>query len=149
MATDMLEKEEPPKYGYTEPRIMEKVCYIGILALKKEKTDLVKLVQAEIKLFEDAYKKKWFSEPPPEGVDVKFMSPKEDQVSKELLGLRDKIQKRAYRSEYGMEGILDLPEDWIAERVSIRDFDIFTLRTWNFFITPSPLDAEIPSKKAL
>jgi len=140
MATEMLDKETEPKYGYTEPRIMEKACYIGILALKKKKNDLLKLIIADIKLFEDAYKKKYFSNVP-EG--VKITSPKKDQLRHEVLRLRDKIIKSSYRDEFSMERILDLPEDWMIKRIDLKDFDSFTFLVWDFFVTPSPLDNEI------
>lgn len=136
IAREMLEKEAPPKYGYTEPRVMEKVCYIGILALKKKDEGLLKLAQDEIKVFETLYKAKYFPVPTPEGMQS---SPSNDQLRKEILGLRDKIVRKDYDAHLR---VLDLPEDWMVERVSIEDFDRFTLTTWGFFITPSPLDTE-------
>jgi hypothetical protein len=137
-AVEMLEKESPPKYGYTEPRIMVKVCYIGILALKLGQSQLLDQVKAEIKIFEAAYKAKWFPDPQPENKAP--FSPSEEQLRTEVLRLREKVQKHSYRSEYSVEGILDLPEDWIVDRIDLKDFDSFTRDVWGFYVLPSPLD---------
>jgi len=39
-AVEMLEKEEGTRFGFTEPRIMERACFVGILAQKLGKTEV-------------------------------------------------------------------------------------------------------------
>lgn len=144
-AIEMLDREKVPKYGYTEPRIMENVCFIGILALKKKENTLFDHIRILIEKFEAAYRKKWFPDPAPS--DAVQMSPKPDQLRIEVGRLRSKIQEHSCRGEYAMEGILDLPEDRMVQKIDLRDFDTFTLRIWNYFVTPSPLDDDIKDGK--
>jgi len=88
-ATEMLEKEAGTRFGFTEPRIMVLACYVGIYALKQKKTGIVNGLKGHIKVFEDAYRKKWFSDIPK---GVKLSSPTPDQLQDEVIELIDNIQ---------------------------------------------------------
>lgn len=88
-ATEMLEKEAGTRFGFTEPRVMVLACYIGIYALKQKKSVIVNGLKEHIRLFEDAYRKKWFSNIPK---GVKLSSPTPDQLRDEVIELIDDIQ---------------------------------------------------------
>jgi hypothetical protein len=58
MATKALEKATESN-GYGEPRLLEKACYLGILAMKSGWMDVVADLKAKIGTFEQAYVKKY------------------------------------------------------------------------------------------
>ncbi len=83
-ANKMLINKGGSAYGFTEPRIMERACFIGIFALKLGKKEIVNELKKYIKPFEEAYTKKWFSNIPK---GIKFSSPTKDQLMMEVHDL--------------------------------------------------------------
>ena len=53
-------------YGFDEPRIMLKLCYLGILALKQKRRGILTEVGASIYEFEEQFFKKHFANLPRE-----------------------------------------------------------------------------------
>jgi hypothetical protein len=58
MARKGLERTSDPN-GHGEPRILERACYLGILAMKSGWEDVVANLKAKIATFEQAYFKKY------------------------------------------------------------------------------------------
>lgn len=121
-AHKMLLHEEGGGYGFTEPRIMERACYIGILALKLNKKEIVDELKKYIKPFEEAYTKKWFSNIP-EG--VKLPSPTKDQLMMEVHGIIQEIRQR-----YGHLPMMDRASEILTQLVNEEDVNKFILEIW-------------------
>jgi len=86
MATDMLDREKTDGAMYIEPSIMKRACYIGILALKKQKTNLVNALKQSIEEFDTKYKAVYFSDVP-EGIDPYSISPPPDKLKRDIASL--------------------------------------------------------------
>ena len=122
-ANKMILYEEGEGYGFTEPRIMERACYIGILALKLGKTDIIDGLKEYIKSFEEAYRKKWYPEGPPEA--GKSISPSYDQLLLEVHGL---IERK--RSRYGLMPILNRADENLLPLITEEDINKFIMCIW-------------------
>jgi len=122
-AIKMLTLSEGDSYGFTEPRIMERACYIGVLALKLGKKEIVDELKGYIKAFEDAYRKKWYPEGPPE--KGKLISPSYDQLMMEVHGL---VEKK--RSRYGHVPIMDRADDDLLPLINEEDVNKFIMEVW-------------------
>ncbi len=122
-ALEMLEKEEGTSYGYTEPRIMERACYVGIIALKSNLQQVVDRVKVLIEEFETAYVAKWF----PDGREVS--SPKKNQLLVELFELID-----ASRQFDRLDRILDNSREVVLELVNTQDIKAFITRIWGITV---------------
>ncbi|NQT66189.1 MAG: hypothetical protein HQ569_01265 [Actinobacteria bacterium] len=121
-ANKMLVKEEGNVYGFTEPRIMERACFIGILALKLGKKEIINELKKYIKPFEEAYIKKWFSNLPK---GVKLSSPTKDQLMMEVHGLIQEIRNR-----YGNLPVMDSSNEIMTQLVNEEDVDKFIFEVW-------------------
>lgn len=135
LATDMFKKEKGPKYGYTEPRIMKRACYIGILALKLNKKDLIKKLKKILEDFQKLYEQKYFSNLP-KGVEP--TSPKRDIIQTEIMQLRNEIYK--HRRE---RGFLERADDLLIELIENIDIDKFTFEMWQCYAAGSPLEKKL------
>ncbi len=121
-ANKMLVKETGNAYGFTEPRIMERACFIGILALKQGKKEVINELKKYIKLFEKAYVKKWFSDIPK---GVKLSSPTKKQLMMEVHGLIGEMRRR-----YGRLPMLDRSSEIMMRLVNEEDVNAFILEVW-------------------
>lgn len=122
-AHKMLLHEEGDAYGYTEPRIMERACYIGILALKLNKKDIMEELRKYIKPFEEAYAKKWFPEEMPESQGIPSIT--KDQLKMEVHGIiRDMRHRR------GLLPILDRSSEVLVQLVNEEDVNKFIWEVW-------------------
>jgi len=121
-ANKMLVKEEGNAYGFTEPRIMERACFIGILALKVGKKEIIDELKKYIKPFEEAYIKKWFSNIPK---GIKLSSPTKDQLMMEVHGLIQEIRNR-----YEHLPIMDRSNEIMAQLVNEEDVNKFIFEVW-------------------
>lgn len=121
-ANKMLTKEEGNSYGFTEPRIMERACFIGILALKLGKKEIIDELKKYIKPFEEAYTKKWFSNIPK---GIKLSSPTKDQLMMEVHGLIREIRNR-----YGRLPMMDRASETMTQLVNEEDVNKFILEVW-------------------
>ena len=122
LATLMLEKEERPSYGFTEPRIMELACHIGIVALKKNKKELVTYLKSKIKEFEKKYKSLWF----PKGQSDKKSSLKKNQLRNEVIGLIDKWRNTTTRRL----ALLEREESFFLQMINEKDIKFFIKTIW-------------------
>lgn len=122
LATMMLEKEERPSYGFTEPRIMELACHIGIVGLKKGKKELVADLKNKIKEFEKKYVELWF---PKEKDDVRG-SIKKSQLQIEVVELIGKLKDTSTRRL----AMLEREESIFLQMVNEQDIKKFIEEIW-------------------
>jgi hypothetical protein len=115
----MLEKEAGTRYGFTEPRIMERTCFVGILAQKLHKVEVVTALKTLITEFEAAYIAKWFPD------DREPTSPNKNQLMIELIHLAEESDhyERASR-------ILDDSRERLLELVSRVEIEEFIFAIW-------------------
>lgn len=129
IAIQMLSKEAGSRFGYTEPRIMVRACYIGVYALKKEKHDLIEKLKPLIKDFEKKYVALWFANMP-EGNEP--TSPKKDQLLHEVVEVKenfDEYDVGAYGRELRRQ-LMDRSEDLLVSMIEKKDVDRFTVEMW-------------------
>jgi len=118
-AVEMLEKEEGSRFGFTEPRIMERACFIGILAHKIGRNEVVEALKPLITDFETAYIAKWFSD------DREPTSPKKNQLMIEIVQLFDETGQYNRASR-----ILDDSREQLLELVNRSDIKGFIFAVW-------------------
>jgi len=121
-ANKMLINKGVSAYGFTEPRIMKRACFIGILALKLGKKEIVEELKKYIKLFEEEYIKKWFSNIP-DGIKLSY--PTKNQLMMEVHELIREIRNR-----YGRLTILDRSSEIMTQLVNEEDVNKFILEVW-------------------
>lgn len=122
-AIEMLDKEDDTRsrFGFTEPRIMEKACYVGILALKLGKNSVVEALKPLVAEFETAYASKWFPD------DREPTSPKKNQLMLEIMHLSDDAAQ--YRDRLTSR-ILDDSRERLLELVGKTDIEKFIFDIW-------------------
>ena len=126
-------------YGYDEPRILEKACYLGILALKKGWRDIFADVVIKILDFEPKYAKKYFSNIPAH-IDQEKISPRKDQLSIELMKWSDEFD---YERRNGNLRIRDDAESMMYDLIEASDIDWFVYRVWGKWDADSPINSEV------
>ena len=87
MAKETLKKIQT-NYGDAEPGVMLQVCYLGVLALKHNRQDILIRVKESIVDFKQLYAEKYFSNPPTE------INPEEHPVYLECARWRDNVADR-------------------------------------------------------
>lgn len=141
-------KKTTGKYGYDEPRVLEKACYLGILALKKGWVDIVADVKSKIMEFEPKYFTKYLTDLPdnidPENHNVIGL-PYKDQLARELWRWRDEYERE---SRNGMLRMRDDAEAMMYEIVEQYDIDKFMFEVWGSFIVDSKFGKEMEQKIA-
>lgn len=135
LAMDMFEKESDSKYGYTEPRIMERACYIGILALKNKKKNIIEKLKVNLKVFQEKFEEYYFSNLP-EGIE--HTSHRRDIISIEIMRLRDEFYKNNREAD-----LFKRAKHWLIERIDIIDIDWFTFEIWKKFDARSLISDQI------
>lgn len=75
-------------YGFTEPRVMLRICYLGVLALKHNQQGILIGVKESIVDFKQLYAEKYSSDPPTE------ISPEEHPLYVECSRWRDDVADR-------------------------------------------------------
>lgn len=130
-AVEMITKEDDShsRFGFTEPRIMERACFVGILALKLVKNEAVEALKPLIKGFETAYKTFWFPD------EKEPTSPKMNQLMLEVMQLSDEAGQ--YRDPLALR-MLDSSRERILELVTKDDIDKFILAIWGVKHTTKP-----------
>lgn len=124
------------KYGYDEPRVLERACYLGILALKKGWRDVFAEVVVKILDFESKYYQKYFSNLPPH-IDPEKISPRKDQLYIELMKWRENFDHERLNGNFGLR---DDAESMMYSLVSIEDIDWFIYRVWGKWDADSPIN---------
>ena len=125
-------------YGYDEPRILEKACYLGILALKYGWTDIVTDLKKKIKEFEGIYFVKYLTKFP-SGFPADFDPynhniiglPHHDQLLRELLRWRSDYERE---SGSGSLQIRDDAEAMMYGIIERADIDKFIFEVWKINI---------------
>ncbi len=125
-------------YGYDEPRVLEKACYLGILALKKGWTDVVTDLKAKIKEFEAAYFAKHLTNLPsglPTDFDPRNHNimglPHHDQLLRELLRWRSEYEREQLN---GTLRIRDDAESMMYQVIKREDIDKFIAEIWGITV---------------
>src|SRR3989338_3224587 len=139
-------------YGYDEPRVLEKACYLGILALKKGWTDIVSDLKVKILEFEALYFAKHLTKLPtglPDGFDPRNHNimglPHHDQLLRELWRWQDGYERESQNS---LLRIRDDAEAMMYEVVERIDIDRFIFEVWGVFTADSPFERELELKWA-
>lgn len=146
--TEQSLKKTTGHYGYDEPRVLEKACYLGILALKKGWEEVFAEVWLKIYEFEPKYFTKYFKEIP---ADINPANhrvlglPHSDQLFRELLRWRDDYERE---SRNGTLRIQDDAEAMMYEIIERKDIDWFMFEVWGKFPADSEIDKEIELKFA-
>ena len=123
-------------YGYDEVRVLEKACYMGILAQKKGWTDIVANLKAKILEFEGLYFTKHLTNLPttglPAGFDVHNHNimglPHHDQLLRELRKWRHDFE---YEQLNGNLRIRDDAEAMMYTYIERDDIDAFVEEIWS------------------
>lgn len=130
MTEDALERTTG-KYGYDEPRVLEKACYLGIIALKKGWVRV--LVDLFVKIrhnYEPKYFSKYFNDIP-EDIDPEnhrvIGLPNSRQLEVELWRWRSDYERE---SRNGMLRIRDDAEAIMYDVIERDDIDRFIYRIW-------------------
>jgi hypothetical protein len=120
-AINILEKEAGTRFGFTEPRIMERACFVGILAKKLGKNVIVEALKPLIAEFETAYTAKWFPD------EREPTSPKKNQLLLEIIQLADEAGQ--YRDPLTSR-ILDNSRERLLSIVNASDVNDFIFEIW-------------------
>jgi len=132
-------------YYFEEPRLMERFVYLGVLALKHKKEDLLIDIGLKIYEFEDLYFKKYISAIElPEGTDSNTVHvlPKRDQLSIEVFHWRDEF----LHNKYNRHSLIDDAKDRMYDLIDCIDIDRFMFEVWGSFPADSPIEKEIEEK---
>ena len=132
-------------YGFSEPRLMLKVCYLGILGLKHNKQNILTEAGMRIYEFEELYEKKYLSNlnlPKGVGPDKVFGFPKKDQLFLEVFKWRDDF----IREKRNRHRLMDNSKDMIFDLIDEIDIDRFMFEIWGSFPAGSPVEQEIEKK---
>jgi hypothetical protein len=143
---ECLEKNED-KYGLDEPRILEKACYLGILALKKGWDDVFMKVAFSIYDFEPKFFAKFLTNLPsnidPENHNVMGL-PHRDQLSRELMRWRNDFDREKLNGLH----MMDRADDMMYPLIELIDIDRFIFEVWGWFPSGSEIEEEIELKFA-
>ena len=146
IATESLAKTRSG-YGYDEPRVFVKACYLGILALKKGWRDVVAVVNAKAGDFETKYWAKYRGNFPagidPENHNVSGL-PQKDQLFRELMRWRYDFESDQLSHSLGLR---DDAEAMMYELVDAADIDRFLFETWGRMPSDSPVWAEVEERR--
>ncbi|MFA6476130.1 MAG: hypothetical protein WCV68_01795 [Candidatus Paceibacterota bacterium] len=126
-------------YGYDEPRIFERACYLGILALKYKWEDVYAELKLKILDFEKKYNDKYFSNLPV-GVDPDRISPNKEQLYVELGKWRYNFD---YEKLNGNMSIRDDAQSMMYSLIDVADIDWFTYKVWGKWPADSPANDDI------
>jgi hypothetical protein len=138
-------KDIPSVNQFTEPRIMLKSIYLGILALKNGQDDLFIKVGLQIFEFEKAYRQKHLLNLElPNGIDPEQVSglPKKDQLLREVW----RWQSDFSRNKYNRHGLMNDAEDQLLDVVEEIDIDRFVFEVWGCFVVGGQIEKEINAK---
>ncbi len=134
-------------YGLDESRIMLKIVYLGVLALKQNKQSILTEVGIRIyefeDMFENLYENKYLAKLP-KGINPDTIScfPKKDQLFREVFKWRgDFVNEKYIRYR-----LMDDAKNKMFELIDEHDIDIFMFEVWRMFSTDSSIRQEIEEK---
>lgn len=126
------------------PRIMEKACYFGILALKDGKTELLAFTKAQLKAFESTmalYQEQMLRAS--NQADATKNAAKD--MSHQVMQIRD--AKREVHPHFRLIRRGRQAQRMFLPMIEIVDVDRFTKHVWETWATPSPLDKEVEEEQ--
>jgi hypothetical protein len=126
-AIEFLDKEKTRGAMFLESEIMEHACYIGIIAQKNKRTQLVQYLKTKIIEFEKKYIQKYFSNLP-SGLDPNTVNPPADKLKQSIKRL---YRERDYgwTTSYGM-GLMEDSRDEILSSTTPEDIKAFVSEVW-------------------
>ncbi|MDB5194643.1 MAG: hypothetical protein JWN50_657 [Parcubacteria group bacterium] len=134
-------------YGYDEPRVLEKACYLGIIALKNGWNDVVEMLGMLIYEFEYKFFEKYLTNLPT-GIDPHnhrvIGLPQDNQLFVELLRWRNDFETERFNRTLG---IRDDAEAMMYSVVDEIDIDRFMYEIWGSFPADSKIEEEIELKR--
>lgn len=143
--TEECLKKTKSSYGFDEPRVLEKACFIGMLALKKGWDDVFMEVASRIYDFESKYFTKYLTNLPaginPENHSVMGL-PHKDQLSREILRWRDDFDREKLNGVHMMGDT----EDMMYPLIECIDIDRFIFEVWGWFPSGSEIEDEMKLK---
>lgn len=146
--TDSCLNKIKNSYGYDEPRVLQKACYLGILALKNGWDEVFTEVGLKIYDFEPKYFAKYLTNLPP-GIDPENHNvmglPQKDQLYIELLQWRDEFETERLN---GTLRIRDDAEAMMYELIKPIDIDRFIFEVWRTFPAGSEIEKEVEERYA-
>ena len=139
-------RDIPATSQYTEPRILMKNVYIGVLALKKGQIELFTGVAKQIWDFEDAYYRKHVAtiQLPPGSISKNIIGlPQKDQLLTEALRWRDEFAS----NKYNRFRLMNDSQEFLYDLVEDVDIDRFIFEVWGCFPAHSRLEKEIEERE--
>jgi len=115
-------------YGYDEPRVMLKLCFLGVLGLKNDLQPIIIEVKKRIHEFEKIYKEKYFSGVSDEIISKNIYGPKKEQLFIELLNWHREFINHKYETHR----LMDSSEDRMFELIDEKDIERFIHEVWNY-----------------
>jgi len=144
IAEHSLSKEK--RNNYDEPRIMMYLCYLGIMALKLKKDNILTEIGLKIYDFEIKYWEKYKKDR--EGLP-KFIDPEtviglanKDQLKHDVFSWRYDFA----RDKYNHSAIMNDAEDDMFRLIDELDIDRFLFEIWHSFPSRSEFGQEIEEK---
>jgi len=122
------------------PRIMEKACYFGILALKDSKKELLEFTKAQLKAFESTmglYQEQMLRA----SNQADATKNAAEDMSHQVMQIRD--AKRKVDSHIRLIRRGRHAQRMFLPMIEIIDVDRFTKNVWETWATPSSLDKEV------
>jgi len=133
------------RYGYDEPRVMLKLCYLGILALKHDKVQVFRIVRTQVREFDKLYWQKYskYLKDVPKDIDLsRVMGPKPDQLFQEIFKWRLELS----REQYNQMGLTEDAQDMMLDLIGEEDIDRFMAEVWDRFPADSTIRTELEEK---
>jgi len=115
-------------YGYDEPRVMLKLCFLGVLGLKNDLKPIITEVKNRICEFEKNYKEKYFHGVSDEIISENIYGPKKEQLLIELL----RWHRNFINHKYETHRLMDSSEDIMFELIDEKDIERFIHEVWNY-----------------
>jgi len=123
-------------YGYDEPRVMLKLCFLGVLGLKNDVQPIIIEVKKRICEFEKIYKEKYFSGVSDEIISENICGPKKEQLLIELL----RWHRNFINHKYETHRLMDSSEDRMFELIDEKDIERFIHEVWNYTFPKKKID---------
>lgn len=127
-------------HGYTEPRIIERACYLGVLALKLGKTEIVDSQKVKILQFEKDYLEKCYNDAPAE-----IKSSASARLLNDMMGL---VRNKHDIYGHQMVSILEDSKDTLFTLVDGIDIEKYIYEIWKVVESSGELDELLNSENA-
>jgi hypothetical protein len=120
-------------HGYDEPRVMLKLCFLGVLGLKNDLQPIITEVKNRICEFDKIYKEKYFPGVSDEIISENICGPKKEQLLIELL----RWHREFINHKYETYRLMDNSEDIMFELIDEKDIERFIHEIWNHTFSDS------------